>query len=196
VFYIIHQGEGIKTPIDKLLRPRVVEAVSATAPTKAIKEERLTDTQSKARKYQMRQQSSARKPAIFARQIMASPVIGVTTGQLLSELWAVFTENSVHHLPVFDQGKKLQGIVSDRDLLRFEANSNRNTNRYPVSQIMTREVVCAAESTEIRTLAEVMCRQAIGAVLIIDDEIDVTGIVTRTDILRAVVHQAPLELWT
>ena len=196
MFYIISQGERIVTPIDKLLRPRIVEAVSGVEPVKAIKEERLTSAEEKIRNYQLADKSPARKRVIYAQQIMSSPVVGVSVDQLLPSIWTVFEKNGMHHLPVFDAGKKLQGIISDRDLLRFSAKNIREFELHRVSHIMTKEVVCAAEKTEIRTLAEVMCRRAIGAVLIVNDKVDVVGIVTRTDILRAVVHREPLELWT
>jgi acetoin utilization protein AcuB len=196
MFYIISQGERITTPIDKLLRPRIVEEVSGITSVSAIKEERLTAAEEQIKNYQLAGKNPSRKRAIYARQIMSSPILGVSVDQLLPSIWAVFEKNGMHHLPVFDRGKKLQGIISDRDLLRFSAKNIRDFDHRRVSEIMTKEVVCAAEKTEIRSLAEVMCRQAIGAVLIVDEKVDVTGIVTRTDILRTVVHQEPLELWT
>jgi CBS domain-containing protein len=44
-------------------------------------------------------------------------------------------------------------------------------------------------------LAEIMCSRAIGSIPIVGDGAEVEGIVSRTDILRGLVHGAPMELW-
>ena len=49
--------------------------------------------------------------------------------------------------------------------------------------------------TEIRLIADVLIKERIGAMPIVDEKEKLVGIVTRSDILRTVV-KAPLELWT
>lgn len=60
---------------------------------------------------------------------------------------------------------------------------------------MTPKVITAGEQAEIRTIAEVMCIQATGAISIANEQVEVVGMVARSDILRTLVHQAPLDLW-
>ena len=60
---------------------------------------------------------------------------------------------------------------------------------------MKRQVLSAQESTLIRHLAKAICNHRIGALPVVNAENRVLGIVTRSDILGAIVNEAPLELW-
>lgn len=64
-----------------------------------------------------------------------------------------------------------------------------------VDAVMISQVVCASVDTSIRRIAEVMLLHKVDALPITDDAQHVRGIVTRTDLLRALVLDAPLELW-
>lgn len=201
MFYIIEQGARIITPVDRLLRQDGVAAISATPPVAAIKAEAPTDAGQYSAKHPMptpydelaKQQSRSR--VVYAHQIMTSPVVTASMDQKLSVIWSLFAKQIFHHLPLLDDDKKLQGIVSDRDLLRFAANHQRELGDHPISRLMSRQVISVAPETEVRVIAEVMCKRSIGAVPVVDDNVVVVGIVTRSDILRTLVHQAPLELW-
>ena len=200
MFYIIDAGARIQTPLDKLLHSREVAAVNATSPVRAIEEEGegATRTLQAAleRAYHESDQPETRHPIKFAREIMSSPVVTGQTDQTLFEIWRIFAEHRIHHLPLLDQGRHLRGIVSDRDIMRFAANSNRGITHASIGELMTHQVITAAPETEVRDLAEVMVRRGIGAIPVIDAAGDLQGIVSRTDILRTLVHRAPLEIWS
>jgi CBS domain-containing protein len=99
------------------------------------------------------------------------------------------------------------GIVSDRDLLatrgegpaavdRPDASDDANGGADTTIRAITKtRVLTASRETAIRQIAFVMIEQRIGAMPIIDESGHLEGIITRSDILRAVVNQAPLELW-
>lgn len=196
VFYISDQGARVSTPLGELLRPRSIAQTSETAPAAPVRghEERpLGDASAGAGAYR-RAQSRARRPAVFAEQIMSRPALTLPAQAPVAEAWALFRQRRIHHLPLVDETATLVGIVSDRDLLRAGLDDAQVGVR-PLEGLMTRRVISAAPDAEIRALAEVMVAQRIGAVPIVDAGHSVLGLVTRSDILRALVHQAPLELW-
>lgn len=201
MFFIIEQGSKIQTPIDRLLRNSGVPIVGKSSATGAVSPNFVnSQTQSvlgsQHRPYKQGSlEETSPNPVTFAEQVMSSPVITASVEQPLQSIWALFASKGIHHLPLLDRHHVLQGIVSDRDLLRYAANNQRDVSNTPIQQLMTRHVISAARDTEIRTLAEVMCQQRIGAIPIIGEPIEIVGIVTRTDILRALVHGRPLELW-
>jgi acetoin utilization protein AcuB len=82
------------------------------------------------------------------------------------------------------------GMLSDRELL---ANPWDERN---VSARMATPVLTATPDASIRDIARVLIEERIGAMPIADDHGRLVGLLTRTDILRAVVARAPLELWT
>lgn len=206
MFYVIEQGARIQTPLDSLLKNTAVNQVSATSAVRASVRQELnaaaqktadkTDEHSAERKvYQQIERGQQRKAVVYAHQIMTSPVISASVSQPLSAIWQLLSKRGFHHLPLVDEQQHIQGIVSDRDILRFAANNNPRQGSVIISQLMTRSVITAGRQTEVRTLAEVMSRRAIGALPIEDDELNLVGIVTRSDILRTLVNHGPLELW-
>ncbi len=200
MFYIIEQGARIQTPVNSLLQSKGVNKISASNPVRPVSssdedKKRVIKSAVDAFPYRGAEPAQQRSLVIYAHQIMTSPVVTASVQQTLSNIWLLFSKHGFHHLPLVDDHQKLQGIVSDRDLLRFSANNYHEVGDYPVEQLMTTKVISAAEQTEIRTIAEVMCKQAIGAIPIVNDRVEVVGIVSRTDILRTLVHRAPLDLW-
>ena len=200
MFFIIEQGARVETPINRLLRSKGLNAVDASSRVRAVgadlENENPVKANAKILQYQNAQSEQPRSPAIFAHQIMTSPVVLAGVYQTIQEIWAFFAKHRFHHLPLLDKSNQLQGIVTDGDLLRYSANNDRDVNADHVELLMTPSVITAAEQAEIRTIAEVMCVQAIGAIPIVSEQVEVVGIVTRSDILRTLVHQAPLDLWT
>ena len=200
MFYIIEQGARVETPINRLLQAKGLNAVSASSPVRAVgagleKKEPVKST-AKILRYQNADSEQPRSPAIYAHQIMTSPVVLAGVYQTVQEIWALFAKYRFHHFPLLDESNQLQGIVTDGDLLRYSANNYRDVNADCVELLMTPKVITAGEQAEIRTIAEVMCVQAIGAIPIVNEQVEVVGMVTRSDILRTLVHQAPLDLWT
>ena len=57
----------------------------------------------------------------LVREIMTSPLVYVTPETSVDECMAVMTERRIRHLPVFDDGRELVGIVSIGDLVKFKS---------------------------------------------------------------------------
>ncbi len=95
----------------------------------------------------------------------------------------------------------LTGIISDRDLMQFaghlEQSSGASSNQHQfVQEVMTTKVVTTTPTTEITEIARVLLVEYISSLPIIDGANRPIGILTVSDILRAIVRLASLELWT
>jgi len=66
----------------------------------------------------------------------------------------------------------------------------------PVSDIMWSPVPAVDEDTDIRRVARVLLDTHLPGLPVVNEGGSVTGFVSRTDILSAVVHDPPLDLWT
>ena len=201
MFYIIEQGARIQTPLEKLLKPETVPQIQASAAIQRIgSEHEISNTQQSAQKaYQQDKEHTEQQPqpAIFAGQIMTQPAHCLAMDASIDQAWLTFEKNRFHHLPITNQAGALCGLISDRDLLRY-AVSNKHDNKLgskPVSQIMHKAVITAAINTEIRTIAEVMTQRSFGLLPIVNEQQQVEGVVSRSDILRTLVKQANVELW-
>ena len=102
-------------------------------------------------------------------------------------------------------GKKLVGIVTDRDL-RQAAPSPATTlevheliyllERLKIEAIMTKKVITVAPMTNLRDAARLLFTHKIGCLPVVEHE-ELVGIITEGDILRAYVqHEEGLEAST
>ncbi|MFC1747327.1 HPP family protein [Pseudomonadota bacterium] len=181
----------------KLLAPNSVNQPASTAPTRRLADEtHPTSSQPQAHIdiYQQEDGQPAVHPlerAITAEQIMTTPVISMLTNTLLGEARLLFREHRFRHVPLVSKDNKIIGIVSDRDLLHHPMDDPLHS----VNTLAIERVVVATPETEIREIAGVFFRQHIGAMPIINDKENLIGIITRSDILRALVNRAPFEMW-
>jgi CBS domain-containing protein len=65
-----------------------------------------------------------------------------------------------------------------------------------VVEVMWTPVPSVAPDTDIRRLARVLLDTGLPGLPVVDDAGQVIGFVSRSDVLRAVVADPPLDLWT
>jgi len=97
----------------------------------------------------------------------------------------------VRHFPVLSDGR-LVGIVSQRDLLAasltrvldFDGPHRRAfLHSVKVSEVMTEKVRSVAPDTPLAEVARLFGRHKIGCVPVVDDEGQMVGLVTESDLL-------------
>lgn len=141
--------------------------------------------------------------ALLAHQIMSAPVMTLTADATLTEAWNLVRTHRFRHVPVISEEGFVVGILSDRDLMATSggiaeeaANLANGANvGQTVSGLMASCVLTTHPATPIRQIARVMYDERIGAMPIVDDDARLQGIITRSDILRALIQHAPLEMW-
>lgn len=77
-----------------------------------------------------------------------------------------------------EEGGKLAGIITRRDIT-FEKN-----NRRKVSEVMTKEVITAKAGLTIEQAKEILHKQRIEKLPVIDDKRRIVGLITSKDILK------------
>lgn len=87
----------------------------------------------------------------------------------------------IRHLPVLDQGKVI-GVVSQRDLLRYELVSE--TMDLLVADIMTPNPYCVPIHTPLATVAREMAIHKYGCAIVLNATDRIVGIFTTTDAMR------------
>jgi CBS domain-containing protein len=142
-----------------------------------------------------------------AKDVMTHPVISVSTRDLIGKAVLLMLQHKISGLPVFDDSEKLAGIVSEGDFLRrAETDTLRRRPRWveflvgpgkladeyvhastrKVSEVMTAEVHTVSENAPLDEVVAIMERNHIKRVPVMYRE-KVVGIVTRADILRALI---------
>lgn len=137
---------------------------------------------------------------VSAAEIMISPVEVLSVSSKISDALALFEAKKFRHVPVVSETCGLVGIISDRDVLKHLANLADKSGDTPpelsneIVEIMTTDVVSASSDTDVRYIAGLFVEDAIGAMPIIDKG-ELVGILTRSDILRAVMKNFHIGLW-
>ena len=117
---------------------------------------------------------------LVARYMTPKPET-ITENDRLSDALAKMRAGGFRRLPVM-AGEELVGIVTERDI-RQHVGFLHETR---VSGAMTEGAIVVAPGTSIDEAVEIMLREKIGGMPVVEDE-KVVGILTTSDILRAFV---------
>lgn len=130
---------------------------------------------------------------VYAERIMSSPVQTLTSAASVEEAKELLQFNGFRHIPILSENK-LVGMLSDRDLLRINSIPQERQVQ-TIGEVMTSEVLTATRRTRVQEIAEVLFHHKISALPILNEEHELVGILTVSDILKSLLHLGPLELW-
>jgi CBS domain-containing protein len=133
----------------------------------------------------------ARKPAPTpareglprVRDVMSTAVEHVSPDQQLSDAIGLFAEKRFRHLLVTTDGK-LAGVLSDRDVLRFLARHPGGSDK-TVADAMTPQPTTTGPDSSLAEAVKVLIEKRINCLPVVIDDGVVKGILTTTDLLRA-----------
>ena len=126
-------------------------------------------------------------------KIMTARIVTVEMDDRLEVVKEIFDTMKFHHLLVVDEHKKLSGVLSDRDLLRAlspyvgsatETARDLATLNKRVHQIMTRCPITLRQESGIAEAVELLLKNRISCLPIVDDDFKPIGIVSWRDLLR------------
>jgi CBS domain-containing protein len=133
------------------------------------------------------------------KDIMSSPVYTVEQATTVDAAATLMTTKSVTALPVLDESGALVGMVGESDLLwhRVPADPTAHLRPLPatdpaerpglVAEVMSPYPVTTRSDTDVAEAAEAMLEYDVRSIPVLDDG-DLVGIVSRRDILRAMVR--------
>ncbi|MGO9828895.1 MAG: CBS domain-containing protein [Myxococcaceae bacterium] len=120
-----------------------------------------------------------------ADRLMRLEVVTVPPDLSLEAAHKLMLRRGVRHLPVVS-GRRLAGIVSDRDILLASGRLKNGTYVYPslsVGEVMAVSPISAEPGTPIPEIAKTMVQSKIDCVPIVIGRNDLVGLVTSTDLL-------------
>ncbi|WP_448546745.1 CBS domain-containing protein [Thalassotalea fusca] len=129
--------------------------------------------------------------------LMSKPLITLDMDDDLADAKKLLAENKVHHLLVLD-GKKLAGVITDRDLYKHlspTVGTHKETPRdatllnKKVHLIMSRDLVTATVNTTLNEAVLLFHDNHVSCLPIINQEGEPIGIITWRDILRLIAIQ-------
>jgi|GEM_PF-1274244 len=115
--------------------------------------------------------------------ILLRPMITTHAEDSISEAAKLMNESGIHHLPVIEDGKVI-GLLSDRDIQR----ATKLETQTKVCDFMSQPVICREVQVPLSEVVQLMISERISCVVITQNGAPM-GIVTSTDLLKALVQQ-------
>lgn len=144
-----------------------------------------------------------RHPLSTVRDVMSQRVITLLDSANVLQAWQVLGEKGVGQAPVVDGGGQLVGLLTRADLLKPERLPTPDSQalvwralmQQNVKTIMFTPVPSVAADSDLRRVAGALLDTGLPGLPVVDELGRVIGFVSRSDILRAVVTDPPLDLW-
>ena len=123
---------------------------------------------------------------ILARDVMIKDVHTITGDRKVAYARLIMLRHNIGALPVVDSNKVVMGIITQRDVdLAGEGVSD-----LLVSDLMTRTLIKAKETTPLRWIVQKMIKTGIQRVPVVDEKSKLLGLVTQTCVIKAnLVHE-------
>ncbi|HDQ39724.1 MAG TPA: CBS domain-containing protein [Desulfonatronum sp.] len=127
---------------------------------------------------------------------MTREVITVEPDVSMMKVSKIMKEKHIRRLPVVDGGKRLLGIVTDRDIK--EASPSKATtldihelyyllSEIKVKDIMTVKPFTVTPNNTIEKASLLMMERRVGGLPVVDDQGTVVGIITESDIFKVLI---------
>jgi CBS domain-containing protein len=148
----------------------------------------------------------------LAKDIMTVSTISVSKNNNVKAALDLLAEHNISGLPVVDDEKKVVGIISGSDILRYSHQKNvvpktsssfwvspytesddiaiiRNgfevLHRTAIEQVMTKKVFMVKADTPVSDVAKLMISKTINRVPVVDDAGVLLGIISRADLIKS-----------
>jgi len=146
---------------------------------------------------------------MLVRDVMTEKVRSTTKYENIMDVADILTEHNISGLPVVDKENKVIGIISQADILSMVGVSREHTfkdllkymlgERLPerrmgdlVGDIMTSPALTIKPDTNIAEAVKIMDGKNIRRLTVVDEKNTLIGILTRADILKAVINKLKL----
>ncbi|MDH3598469.1 MAG: CBS domain-containing protein [Candidatus Tectomicrobia bacterium] len=141
--------------------------------------------------------TSTQHGEVKIKDVMHSSVMTATPENLVTAVVQQMRERRVRHVPVVTEGKKLVGILTDRDVRQAAASDEQHMAQYDLSYLLQKMTVKSIMTTHVHTVSgdaalaeagQLMLHHKVGCLPVVRDADILEGIITVTDMLHAYVR--------
>lgn len=132
---------------------------------------------------------------------MATAILTVDANTSVMRATRTMKENNIRRLPVLSHGK-LIGVITDRDLKEASPSSTSDMDIHEmyyllsemkVKDVMTDKCICLKQDDTLEKAALVMLKERISGIMILDDEDNLVGLLSETDILQGFIQATGIQ---
>lgn len=155
--------------------------------------------------YQQTDQGPAtvRQPLSMVRDVMTEGALTLPMGTSVKDAWAMLAEHGIGQAPVVDALGRVVGLLLRADMVPLELLPSAGSvpaavarARRLIDEVMVSPVATVSPDTALRSVASALMDTGLPGLPVTNELGLPEGFITRTDILRAVAADPPLDLWT
>ncbi len=117
------------------------------------------------------------------KDVMTSDAKACWITESLTDAAKAMWENDCGILPVVKDGRRVIGLITDRDICMATAMRERNPSGISVEEVMTGEVYAAGPDDDIHQALETMQEHKVRRLPVVDPESELKGILSMNDIV-------------
>jgi len=145
-----------------------------------------------------------RHPLTRVFDVMSGSVLTVLDSASVLDAWQTLADQGLGQAPVVNAQGGLVGMITRGELLGPDRLPGPDTHvltwramlMQPVTSLMITPVPSVEPQTDLRRVAQLLLDLGLPGLPVVADGGVVSGFISRSDILRAVVHDPPLDLWS
>ncbi len=143
---------------------------------------------------------------MLVRDVMTTDVISITKYESIMDVANILTQKNISGLPVVDKENKVVGIITQADILSMVGVGREHTFKdllkymlgepLPerkmgdlVGDIMTSPALTIKPDANVAEAVRIMDEKRIRRLTVVNDKNELIGILTRADILKAVIKK-------
>ena len=128
-----------------------------------------------------------------ASLVMGKRVETISASATLHDLVNALNVHHVGALVVSPDGKKIEGIVSERDVVRAMPGRLNELADIRVRELMTADVITCTPDSSVASLMTVMTERRIRHVPVVDESGNLLSIISIGDVVKAHINELDVE---
>jgi CBS domain-containing protein len=185
------RAQGVDT---EALPPQVMFDTAATHPQRQAVNEYASIQSPKPQRH----------PLTRVFDVMSPMVLTVPDSASVLDAWQTLADQGLGQAPVVNAQGRLVGLITRGELLSPDNLPGPDTHvlawramlMQPVTTLMVTPVPSVEPQTDLRRVAQLLLDLGLPGLPVVADDGVVSAFISRSDILRAVVHDPPLDLWS
>lgn len=127
------------------------------------------------------------RPEVTAREIMTTTLVQLDSDRPLWDAWTLMSRRNIRHLVITSRGNFL-GIIDELRLLAAWPPGPWDAMGMPIRVLLRDRPSCVSPDCKLSEVAAIMAADQVDAVAIADESGELLGLLTATDVLRAVAR--------
>ena len=119
---------------------------------------------------------------MFCNEIMTRNPECVTPTDSVMKAAQLMKSEDVGPIPIVKDGKKLEGIITDRDLALKVVAKGLDPKTTAVEEVMTGDVVTCKENDDIQKALKLMQEHQVRRIPVVDSDDHLIGIIAQADV--------------